>query len=102
MGRSWRLLVVVFAVGILAGSDPALATGLFSKKKTASPVPNWCFCARVCARFRRTPPPGFVPQGQSLASCPQINDELVYDNQVKCGCNKGKKNDGAGRTSPNH
>lgn len=96
-------VAIVLGAVIVALPDTAHATGLFSRQgKTATPVPDWCFCARVCARFRRTAPPGFVPQGQSLASCPQIHDELVYDNQVACGCNRGTRKDGGGRPSPNH
>jgi hypothetical protein len=81
--RAAQLLAVLLAVMLAA--VPVQAGRMFGGKAGVQP-PKWCFCARVCARFSNTPVPGTAPTGQTLAICRQINDELVYDNQVSCGC----------------
>ncbi|PCH66486.1 MAG: hypothetical protein COC12_12975 [Rhodobacteraceae bacterium] len=84
---------------MLAGA-PVQAGRMFGGK-TVAPAPKWCFCARVCAGFSKVAPSALVPQGQSLANCPQIHDELVYDNQGTCGCANFTPTPQQSVTSPN-
>jgi len=97
------ILATAFCLASLVGSETN--AGRMFGGNTYSP-PKWCFCALVCAGFSNPPNVSHVPPGQSLAACPRLRDEVIYDNQAKCGCNMGAPNwsqqQPRGRSSPNH
>jgi hypothetical protein len=80
----WMMPGAVAIMVLSAGAAPA-AGGLFARKDKRPPPPEWCFCARVCQQSQ----PGFARRdaaGDVIAHCPQLNDELVYDNRARCQC----------------
>ncbi|MFT7595013.1 MAG: hypothetical protein ACI8R4_002339 [Paracoccaceae bacterium] len=83
--------VVGIGLLLLASGAPAGAGRMFGTPVTASQTPDWCFCARVCQVVSGRVSASLVPPGQSLAICPQLHDEVIYDNMANCACPQGKR-----------
>jgi len=77
---------------MLITSAPAGAGSILRTAEKALQAPEWCYCARICQVTRgRASGASLVPPDQSLAICPQLHDEVIYDNMANCACPQRKR-----------
>ena len=92
MGR-WAVLGAVFACAI---------AGTASADSPKPPSRSECICLAVCQTLANA---GRIVT-QPGRGCPNIRDELIYDNMARCTCGplpqQSKRPVTKGRDSPNH